>query len=96
MGHSVPRPVVGEDGAHNVHKRLELLPEETLYLIERGSLFCWKDTDLNLSHVPGLDNISGSPMTVQQAYSELIGMEDLTLERFQVNLASFVVPTCFS
>lgn len=84
MGHSVPRPVVGEGGVQKVHKRLELLPEETLYLIERGSLFCWKQSDLDLSHVPGLSDIPGPPMTVQQVYSELIGMEDLTLERFQV------------
>jgi tRNA-splicing endonuclease subunit Sen54 len=89
MGHSVPRPVVGEDGVQKAQKRLELLPEETLYLVERGSLFCWKDCGLDLAHVPGLDHIPGPPMTVQQAYSELTGVEDLTLERFQVRLGAF-------
>jgi tRNA-splicing endonuclease subunit Sen54 len=86
MGHSVPRPVVGEDEAQKIHKRLELLPEETLYLVERGSLFCWKDC-VDLSHVPGLEYIPGPPMSVQQVYSELIGVEDLTLEKFQVGVA---------
>ncbi|KAF8964326.1 tRNA-splicing endonuclease subunit sen54 N-term-domain-containing protein [Flammula alnicola] len=84
MGHSAPRSVLGEDGTAKIQKRLELLPEEAIYLIERGSLFCWKQTDLNLGQVPGLNDVGGSPMTVQQAFSELIGKEDLTLEKFQV------------
>jgi hypothetical protein len=90
----VPRPVVDDDGVQRAHKRLELLPEETLYLVERGSLFCWKDSDLDLSHIPGVEHIPGPPMTVQQAYSELTGTEDLTLERFQVGVASFVALVC--
>ncbi|KAF8195394.1 tRNA-splicing endonuclease subunit sen54 N-term-domain-containing protein [Pholiota molesta] len=84
MGHSAPREVVGEDGIEKIQKRLELLPEEAIYLIERGSLFCWKQTDLHLGQTPGLDDVAGSPMTVQQAFSEMIGKEDLTLEKFQV------------
>ncbi|KAJ7925016.1 tRNA-splicing endonuclease subunit sen54 N-term-domain-containing protein [Mycena leptocephala] len=76
IGHSVPRPV------H--HKRLELLPEEALYLIERGSVFCWKETSLDLASVDNFEEILGSPMSVQQAFSEMIGTEDLTLERYQV------------
>ena len=94
MGHSVPRPFVGKDGAQKVHKRLELLPEETLYLVERGSLFCWKESGLDLSLIPGLDDIPGYPMTVQQAYSELIGTEGLTLERFQVNDTPPIAQIC--
>jgi len=89
MGHSVPRPITDEDGAQKVYKRLELLPEETLYLAERGSLFCWKECNLDLSHVSGVENIPGPPMSVQQVYSELIGVEDLTLERFQVSATRF-------
>ena len=83
MGHSAPRPVE-ENGVQKVQKRLELLPEEAIYLIERGSLFCWKQTDLDVGQVPGLNDINGSPMSVQQAYAEMIGREGLTLEKFQV------------
>jgi len=86
MGHSAPRSVIAEDGAPKVHKRLELLPEEAIYLIERGALFCWKKMDLILGQVPGLNDVHGSPMSVQQAYSELMNTEGLTLEKFQVRL----------
>ncbi|KDR82508.1 hypothetical protein GALMADRAFT_237839 [Galerina marginata CBS 339.88] len=84
MGHSTPRPVLGDDGTTKIQKRLELLPEEAIYLIERGSLFCWKQIDLDIGNLPGLDDVGGSPMTVQQAFSEMTGKEDLTLEKFQV------------
>jgi len=66
---------------------LELLPEEALYLMERGAMFCWKKHDLfaeNTQRVPSLEDMEGSPMSVQQAYAEMIGKEDLTLERYQV------------
>lgn len=76
--------MVGEDGVSRIHKRLELLPEEAIYLIERGALFCWKEMDSSLGQVPGLDEVYGSPMSVQQAYSEMLGTEDMTLEKFQV------------
>jgi tRNA-splicing endonuclease subunit sen54 N-term len=88
MGHSAPRPV-GENGIQKVQKRLELLPEEAIYLIERGSLFCWKQTDLDVGQVPDLHDINGSPMSVQQAYAEMIGREGLTLEKFQVCSETF-------
>ncbi|KAF8210505.1 tRNA-splicing endonuclease subunit sen54 N-term-domain-containing protein [Mycena galopus ATCC 62051] len=84
IGHSVPRPVVAADGTEKRHKRLELLPEEALYLIERGSVFCWKATTLDLADADGLEEVLGPPMSVQQAFSEMIGTEDLTLERYQV------------
>ena len=83
MGHSAPRPVE-VNGIQKDQKRLELLPEEAIYLIERGSLFCWKQTDLDIGQVPGLNDVNGSPMSVQQAYTEMIGREGLTLEKFQV------------
>lgn len=79
MGHSAPRPV----GVEKIYKRLELLPEEAIYLVERGSLFCWKDVGLDLAHA-GLENIPGAPMTVQQVYAEMLGVENLTLEKLQV------------
>jgi len=94
MGHSAQRP----SPAGKPRKRLELLPEETLYLMEKGALFCWKasrdDDNNNDDDEPGveedereveLDSASqGAPMSVQQAYAELIGREDLTLDRYQV------------
>lgn len=85
MGHSAPRYVT-EGGVAKIQKRLELLPEEAIYLIERGSMFCWKEVDLDFAEVPGLSAVAGSPMTVQQAYSEMIGKEDLTIEKFQVQM----------
>ncbi|KAJ6499095.1 tRNA-splicing endonuclease subunit sen54 N-term-domain-containing protein [Mycena sanguinolenta] len=84
IGHSVPRPVVTAEGTQKLHKRLELLPEEALYLIERGSMLCWKQTTLSLAGVDDLEEVSGSPMSAQQAFSEMLGTEDLTLERYQV------------
>ncbi|RXW15794.1 hypothetical protein EST38_g10062 [Candolleomyces aberdarensis] len=78
MGHSAPRSVMDEDGVEHLQKRLELLPEEAIYLIERGTMFCWKELGIRL------EGLGGVPMTVQQAYSEMIGKEDLTLEKFQV------------
>jgi tRNA-splicing endonuclease subunit Sen54 len=67
------------------------LPEETLYLMEKGALFCWK---ASRDDEPGADEddrevewdsaSQGAPMSVQQAYSEMIGRENLTLDRYQV------------
>ncbi|KAL1693761.1 tRNA-splicing endonuclease subunit sen54 N-term-domain-containing protein [Schizophyllum commune] len=83
MGHSAPRPYVDEEGVTKVHKRLELLPEEAIYLIERGALFC-SLVDAPKIEVTGMEDAAGPPMTVQQAYTEMIGREGLTLEKFQV------------
>ena len=88
MGHSAPRPVE-DNGVQKVQKRLELLPEEAIYLIERGCLFCWKQIDLDVGQVPGLNDVNGFPMSVQQAYAEMIGREGLTLEKFQVRNETF-------
>ncbi|KAG1824181.1 tRNA-splicing endonuclease subunit sen54 N-term-domain-containing protein [Suillus variegatus] len=81
MGHSAARPISIDNGSTKLQKRLELLPEEALYLIERGALFCWKDIQADLT---GLDDVEGAPMSVQQAFAEIIGKEDLTLEKYQV------------
>lgn len=83
MGHSIAR-ATPKGGANKTHKRLELLPEETLYLVERGAILCWKASDLVLTDALGLDDVEGIPMTVQQAYTEMIGTEDLSLEKYQV------------
>ncbi|KAH9936421.1 tRNA-splicing endonuclease subunit sen54 N-term-domain-containing protein [Fomitopsis serialis] len=84
MGHSVARTGTVDDGAKKIHKRLELLPEEILYLVERGAMLCWKACDLAPADIPGLETVDGVPMTVQQAFAEVIGTEDLTLEKYQV------------
>ncbi|KAK1230057.1 tRNA-splicing endonuclease subunit sen54 [Marasmius sp. AFHP31] len=94
IGHSAPRPIVLPDGTTKIQKRLELLPEEAIYLIERGSMFCWKDSDAvyGASNANNKENhfeiIEGAPMTVQQAFTELIGKEGLTLEKYQASLAA--------
>ncbi|KAI6014815.1 tRNA-splicing endonuclease subunit sen54 N-term-domain-containing protein [Pisolithus microcarpus] len=94
MGHSVSRasetsgntePESGKN--HKTGTRLELLPEEAIYLIERGALFCYKSIPSSSSRI-NLENVEeispGAPMTVQQAYAEMIGREDMSLERYQV------------
>ncbi|KAJ4471990.1 tRNA-splicing endonuclease subunit sen54 N-term-domain-containing protein [Lentinula aciculospora] len=84
MGHSVPREIAMPNGIIKSHKRMELLPEEAIYLIERGSLMCWKESGLEFLDNGIFESVSGSPMTVQQAYTEMIGKEDLTMDRYQV------------
>lgn len=84
MGHSVARASEGSDDSKKVQKRLELLPEEALYLVERGAMYCWGPTDLPLHKTSHLDDMEGVPMSVQQAYAEMIGAEELTFERYQV------------
>ena len=62
--------------------RLWLLPEEALYLIERGSLdIRWPSpTD---PAVTGQDDLS-IPMSLQAAYASFVGHGGLTLERYSV------------
>ncbi|GAA5895433.1 hypothetical protein JCM6882_006249 [Rhodosporidiobolus microsporus] len=86
-----------EDGlaAHGIHfgnvghfhvgrKRLELLPEEALYMVERGAVELWREYE-------GEEGAEGAqaakrrvPMSVQQAWDECLGQYDLTPERYQV------------
>ena len=50
-------------------------------------MFCWKEHDLLARNTPQgspLKDMEGSPVSVQQAYAEMIGREGLTLERYQV------------
>jgi tRNA-splicing endonuclease subunit Sen54 len=64
------------------------------YLIGRGSLFCWKDEPNARprtggeaeaeTEVDGEHDMGGSPMSVQQAFTEIIVRDDLTLERYHV------------
>jgi tRNA-splicing endonuclease subunit Sen54 len=90
MGHSVHRVEDEEPSSEAViakaHKRLELLPEEAIYLIERGAMFCWKEVPSSFKCHLDESVTEGAPMTVQQAYSEMIGTVDLTLERYQASI----------
>jgi tRNA-splicing endonuclease subunit Sen54 len=62
-------------GRHNAtRKRLELLPEEVLYLLERGTLECWTG-----------EGKEAVPMTVQQAWSQILYSGDLNAERYHVS-----------
>lgn len=91
MGHSVARPAkLPAEDAHKPLKRLELLPEEALYLVERSTMFCWKETELLDLSTEGLEDTEGVPMSVQQAFLEMIGKEDLTLEKYQVRPRAFI------
>ncbi|OAV91533.1 hypothetical protein PTTG_04073 [Puccinia triticina 1-1 BBBD Race 1] len=58
-------------------KRLELSPEELLYLVERGTVECWTAED----RASGQGAV---PMTVQHAWAEIMGTSQLSLERYQV------------
>ncbi|CAO1629302.1 unnamed protein product [Parajaminaea phylloscopi] len=58
--------------------RIELLPEETLYLIERGSLDCRISMKLKDSHREVL-----VPLSLQHAFSLMIGADGCTRERYQ-------------
>lgn len=92
MGHSVARPTENVEGTKKIQKRLELLPEEALYLVERGAMYCWKPTVLPLHHTPHLDDMEGVPMTVQEAFAEMIGSADLTFEKYQVRWEEASLP----
>jgi tRNA-splicing endonuclease subunit Sen54 len=55
--------------------------------VERGAMFCWKEHDIfakDTQQGSSLEDMEGSPMSVQQTYAEMIGREELTLERYQV------------
>ncbi|KAK2459706.1 hypothetical protein APHAL10511_008351 [Amanita phalloides] len=92
VGHSAPRANTEAGQADNVNKlqkRLELLPEEAIYLVERGSMLCWKAFPSDFpgpNAMPTMhgDPVPGVPMSVQQVYAEMMGREGLTVEKLQV------------
>lgn len=68
-------------GRHHLErKQMELLPEEALYMVERGVIELWREGEATD------DGFARVPMSVQQAWSELIGHDELTVERFQVSV----------
>jgi tRNA-splicing endonuclease subunit Sen54 len=77
--------------------RLELLPEEALYMIERGSLECRIRIKSSTSHgktrmvektdydVKQDEDADWVPMSVQQAFATMLFKDGLTRERYQVS-----------
>ena len=92
IGHSMRRQIQYSPGEQpRPTTKIELLPEEALYLVERGSMFCFKQDGKSSScDVRQLDIESESsarnPMTVQQAFADMIGREGINLARYQVSL----------
>ncbi|KDN40083.1 hypothetical protein RSAG8_08404, partial [Rhizoctonia solani AG-8 WAC10335] len=91
LGHSAIREPEPNSNSTKAQKRLELMPEEALYLMERGSLFCWKENAVSASMRDELDsdlddcNVSiGAPMSVQQAFTEMIGVDGLEIQHYLV------------
>ncbi|CAG7855090.1 SubName: Full=Related to tRNA-splicing endonuclease {ECO:0000313/EMBL:CCA70308.1} [Serendipita indica DSM 11827] len=71
------------------HKRLELLPEEILYMVERGSMLCWKESAALAASTyekDGDDQIQliGEPMSAQQCFTEMLGKGRVSMEQYQV------------
>ena len=64
---------MGQADGRGIH----LLPEEALYLIERGNL------DVRWPHDIG-EPFIGLPFSLQSAYTYFLGRRDLTLERYTV------------
>ncbi|CAE6469595.1 unnamed protein product [Rhizoctonia solani] len=91
LGHSALREPAPGSGSTKSQKRLELMPEEALYLMERGSLFCWKENEISASMNDELNSdfddcnlTSGVPMSVQQGFTEMIGVDGLELQHYLV------------
>jgi hypothetical protein len=84
LGYTTKRP--GDNQKH-----LELLPEEALYMVERGSMLCWKHVECNLEAISNQEGdpikTVGEPMSVQHAFSEMLGVENVMLEHYQVGIA---------
>ena len=58
--------------------RIQLSPEEALYMVERGNL------DLRVAQGDGTEAWSGMPLSLQHCYALLLGQEGLTAERYTV------------
>ena len=74
-------------GQADQFNRMWLLPEEALYLLERGSLDIRWQVEVGMGEGSGaaeLDQESGIPMSLQAAYALFLGRGGLTLERYTV------------
>jgi tRNA-splicing endonuclease subunit Sen54 len=93
LGHSAARQPDPDSESTKPQKRLELMPEEALYLMERGSLFCWREYEVPKSlltcsddslDLEDCDLSNGTPMSVQQAFTEMVEVEGLDLHHYIV------------
>ncbi|TIB00294.1 hypothetical protein E3P89_01611 [Wallemia ichthyophaga] len=97
IGHPVRNTPSKREG--NVEKvasetRMELLPEEALYMVERGSLLCyeyeWSDNNDKMLKLSTNDSavderVAGlAPFSAQRAFDCCIGKDGLTLEKYTV------------
>jgi tRNA-splicing endonuclease subunit Sen54 len=104
MGHTI-RPSMAQIQAHiqlkeslkgkekavpPLQSSVELLPEEALYLLERGTMMIWQGEEEGIFHeeYQGYENMT--EMTVLEGFSRFIGMEGLSLERYQVSSVCIV------
>lgn len=89
----------GSMGVYNgERRRIELLPEEAIYLCERGAIEVWREypTGEMVADAEGEQGRAGQrgegtirvPVTVQQTWAEMIGADELTIERYQVSHTS--------
>ncbi|TIC68600.1 hypothetical protein E3Q03_01566 [Wallemia mellicola] len=97
IGHPVRNtPAKFEGNAQKVasETRLELLPEEALYMVERGSLMCyeyeWSDRNDKMLKVSTNDSEVDTrfsnlpPFSAQRAFDCCIGKDGLTLEKYTI------------
>jgi hypothetical protein len=83
MGITVRTP--SNDPKGKAKATIQLLPEEALFLLERGSLQIWMgegEWDDEVWGVPG-----AVEMSVAEAFAAFLGTDGLTWERYQVCLA---------
>jgi hypothetical protein len=70
---------------------VELLPEEALYLLERGSLQIWQpggggDEELKMEFDEDTQTFPGcTEVTVMEGFARFVGMDGLSMERYQVS-----------
>lgn len=91
LGITVRRP---QPYSHKILSRVELLPEEALYLSERGTLQIWNGRDPENAEeaAAGLGSwcdeefgVKGAvEMSVMEVFGRFMGAEDLSWQRYQV------------
>lgn len=82
------------------HTYNELLPEEALYLLERGSLQIWvgPEAETETDNILGVGTwkdeeygvVGAVEMSVMEGYGIFLGKEGLTWERYQVGVPIFL------
>ena len=91
MGITVRRPTDPSGKGKGKATAIQLLPEEALFLLERGSLQIWMgegEWDDEIWGVPG-----AVEMSVADAFAAFMGKDGLTWERYQVSSPSRTLAT---